>query len=70
MIGLKDYSEFVLTSKDLVDVSIIILILEWGAWMLICHPEKSIGWIFRLGFFFTLGDGALLYFGFTMRIRK
>ena len=33
--------------------------------MLIRHPLKSIGWIFRLGFFFILGliaIGAFLYF--------
>ncbi len=47
------------------EVFIIILILGWCVWMLIRHPLKSIGWIFKLGFLFILGlvvIGALLYF--------
>jgi hypothetical protein len=31
----------------------------WAIWMLIKHPIKSIGWIFKLGVMLCLGLAAL-----------
>tara|TARA_Y100000593_G_scaffold77179_1_gene142800 strand:+ start:281 stop:442 length:162 start_codon:yes stop_codon:yes gene_type:complete len=38
---------------------ILILLLGYLIWMLIRHPLKSLGWIFKLGFLFLLGLGAI-----------
>ena len=39
---------------------IFILILGWGIWMLIRHPLKSLGLIFKVGMLLLLGTGGIL----------
>jgi len=44
---------------------LLILGVGWLIWMLIRHPLKSLGWIFKLGILFSFGlvaFGALFYF--------
>ena len=46
---------------------IIILIVGWMIWILICHPLKSLFFIFKIGIMFVLGTGAfLVLFWFMM----
>jgi hypothetical protein len=47
---------------------LLILGVGWLIWMLIRHPLKSIGWIFKLGVMLCLGlvaFGGLFYFMMT-----
>ena len=60
MVGLKDYFDFEETDEDGMEGLIFILILGWCIWMLIRHPLKSLGLIFKVGILLLLGTGGIL----------